>query len=489
LPDAIVRGKSLLTVPRLRPAGVLFLTAALVSVPAGGEAGGRGNFKYGVVWYTRAPNEDVIALGAERFDLGVTGKETIDQAAVKAHNPNFEWFVYNSVTDNYVPPHWGADENAALEKLARARGWDPEEAYLHYDEDTRLVLRGDTLFVRGWPHGTASSPTEARIPVYEKDRRLVHFASPHALQLNKELIISLALDTPFEGTNIYPDGIFLDNGCAELFNFGDILSGGAVAEAGGVGIQSPAFQKWHWNNNLGPFLSSLRDTLDTSARWTRDHRPKRLMVNVANVWDDSYVTRHIAHILDLEFQYSPVRNTGLTAVDDAYHRDRLAADAGIATFYAATVVQSVPGRPGEISYASALLGNLAWYLVSRTETSIFFEMGSNAPHMAGWDTLTWRGCLDTAARQLGKYTGPPFTISQGTDPLHNQYVVKARRYENGMVLVRNRGDWKEGISPETAITVDLPRPMAPVSPSGRIGSPVQTVRLRNGEGAVLLGGS
>ena len=474
-----------------KSAGVL-LAALVLAVPCVAEpARGTGGLTFGVVWYTRAPDDVTVARAAGRFQIGITGKEErIDQAKVKNHNPDFQWFVYNSATDNYVPPQRGAEEHAALAEAARARGWDPEEAYLHYAEDTRIVLDGDTLSIPGWPYGRARSPAEARIPVYAGNgsRRLANFSSPRSAQLYKEVICRLALATPFEGTNIYPDGIFLDNAGVRLFHYGKILSGGEVAEAGGAGIQSVAFQNWQWKKNLGPFLTSLKDTLETSAAWTPDRRRKRLMVNVSDIWHDSYVFRDIADILYLEFQYSPVRNFGRKAVQDAYLRDRMAADAGIATFYAAAVVRSVPGR-GDMSYDAALLGNLAWHLVTRTERSIFFEKASHAPHTAGWDTLVWRGCLDTAARELGAATGPPFTIAEGMDRIRRSYVVKARRYEHGLALVRNRGAWDEGLGPETAVTVKLPFPMSPLLPSGLIATPVTEIPLRNGEGAVLLGSS
>ena len=472
-------------------AGYLLLAAlqntAFCSNPAPGKTG----LIFGVVWYTRAPNDATVAWAAKRFQLGITGKEErIDQASVKAHNPDFRWFVYNSAIDNYVPPHPGSTEHEALVALAHAKGWDAEDAYLHYAEDTRVVIQGDTLFIPGWPHGRARSRADARVPVYAGDgsRRLVNFSTPRALQLEKELICRLALDTPFEGTHLYANGLFLDNAGARLFHTGTILSGGEVAEAGGINIQSFAFQKWHWTKNLGPFLTALKDTLEQSAEWTRDHERKRLMINVSDVWDDSYVTRDAADILFLEYQYSPVRNVGLDAVNTAYLRDRRAADARMATFYSASVVRVVPKR-GEISYDAALLGNFAWYLVSRTDTSIFFEQGSYAPHILEWETLVWRGCLETAARELGRATGPPFAIADGQDPARNRYRVMARRYENGFAMVRNRVSEDQSLGPGTAVTVTLPFPMTPVDASGRIGAPVTKIEIRNGEGAIVLGRS
>jgi len=450
-------------------------------------APGKTGLTFGVVWYSRAPNDATVAWAAKRFQIGITGRDERDQARVKAHNPDFQWFVYNSITDNYVTSEAGSDEDATLVEIARKKGWDPDDAYLHYSEDTQVVLEGHTLFIPGWPHGRARSRAEARIPVYAADgsRRLVNFSTPRGAQLNKEVVCRF-LDTPFEKTRIYANGLFLDNSGARLYHFGDILSGGSVEEAGGVTIQSHAFQKWHWNKNLGPFLTGLKDTLETSAGWSRDHQRKRLMINVSEIWDDSYVTRDTADILYLEYLYSPVRNFGLEEVHVAYLRDRMASDAGIATFYAAAVIHSVP-KHGTMSLDAALLGNLAWYLVSRTDSSIFFEKGSHAPDAPGWSALVWRGCMETAARELGRTTGAPFVIAQGLDGANNRYRVMARRYENGFALVRNRGDWDEDLGPKTAVTVKLPFPMTPVDASGRIQGPVTEIEIQNGEGAIVLG--
>jgi hypothetical protein len=95
--------------------------------------------------------------------------------------------------------------------------------------------------------------------------------------------------------------------------------------------------------------------------------------------------------------------------------------------------------------------------------------------------------MDVADDQIGEAIGPPYTLSQGNDPLGNPYVVKARNYQNGLAVVRCRGDWDEGIALETSVTVPLPVPLAPITPSGSIGSPVGQITLRNGQGCVLLG--
>ena len=452
-----------------------------------------GGLRHGVIWYGPAPSDAVRQTAAARYSVGITGKgerSDVDKPIIKSLNPEFRWFVYNSGTDNYVVAHPTAPgEHDLLVSVATQHGWDPEDGYLHFYDDTLVALDGDTLFVPGWGGGSAANGAAARIPVYYADmsRRLVHFSTRRASQLHKEVFIRLAFDTPFSNSTLYPDGIFVDNAAFALYNFGTVLSGGRVRETPGyLRLGSPEFGSWHWNSSLGPFLTALKDSLQTSASWSRDGQRKFLMINVTSAWDDSYASRDVADVLFLEYQYNPVRAFGSTAVDDAHRRDVLAASAGITTFYSAVMTRSVAGRAAEFTYAQTLLGNLAWYLVTRTDNTLFFPMGTSLPAAAGWDTLSWRGCFDVANERLGRAVGAPYTLAQGVDPVGNSYVVKARRYENGLAVVRNRGDWNQGIEVETAVSVPLPQSLLPVDPAGNLGSPVQSMRLRNGQGALFL---
>jgi hypothetical protein len=112
--------------------------------------------RHGVIWYVTALNASDRQLAARRYEVGVTGREganDFEKAEIRAQNPSFRWFVYNSGTDNYVPPNTGGlDEYNLLNSICVARGWDPEIAYLHYRDDTRIVLEGDTLLIRGRAH-------------------------------------------------------------------------------------------------------------------------------------------------------------------------------------------------------------------------------------------------------------------------------------------------------------------------------------------------
>ena len=476
----------------VRPASLSLILVAWVMSWAGHDAVARP--RHGVIWYVGSPDPANLQLAARRYEVGLAGREgrhDLQKAEIHSLNPSFRWYVYNSGTDNYVPPHaTGLEEYNLLKSLCAKRGWDSEIAYLHYRDDTRVVLERDTLLIPGWGSGSARSPAEARIPVYYKDlsRRLINVSTPQSAALHRQVMVQLAFDTPFEGTSLYPDGIFLDNTGKELWNYGTIISGGHVREAPGHPIiGSPEFRSWYWTQNMCPFLTGLKDTLETASSWAKDKERKYLMINCSNAWDDSYISRDVADVLFMEFEYNPVRSFGLGAIDEAYRRDQLAAEAGIACFYSASMTRTVSRFPGSYSQEEIMLGNLCWYLMTRTPLTIFYQQGTNSPNTPDWNNLTWIGAMDVADRQLGEAVGAPYTLAQGTDPLGNPYLVKARRYENGFVLLRNRGDWNQGIGPETAVNVTLPAFLAPVSPGGSIGKPVDTVSLRNGQGVLLLG--
>jgi PKD repeat protein len=436
---------------------------------------------------------EVQALVAERYEIGMTGlANRVDAAAIKALNPDFQWLVYNSITDNYVESATD-DEDEVVAEIAARHGWDHEEAYLHYYDDTIVRMQGQDVFVPGWGGGSAATKAEARVPVYYSNltRRAVNFSTPQAQQLNKEVLLATTVDEAFDGTGLLPDGIMLDNCAARLFNTGTLISGGHVLETPGrYAIGSTEFQCWHWNYNLGPFLSALKDTLETSPSWSPDGGRKWLGINIANVWSDGYASMDVADILIMEWRYDPVRDTGCEEIRLSRQRDRVAAEAGIRSWYAPLMQQDVPGQPGEITYGEALLGSLAWNLTTRSdETLLFLFGGAGNPAEAGWDTLTWRGCVEVAQAELGSAVGEPYAYAEGTDPTGKTYRVWARHYENGLTLVRNRGNYNQGIEPETATSVALHAAFQPVAPEGEIGAAVSSITLRNGEGAILLGES
>lgn len=450
---------------------------------------------HGVVYYAGpdGASDETNAIVAARYEVGITGLDTEESAQeIKDLNPAFQWFVYNSVSDNYVVDN---PEHTMVETIAARHGWHPDIAYLHYYDDTEIWTGSDTLRIAGWLGGSAARIEDARLPVYTSyyliDPRIgTHFATPMARQLQMEVVLALSVDSTFAGTTLHPDGIFFDNAANRGLHVGTLIRGGHVFETpeSAIRVGTPAFDAWWWDRNLGPFLTAIKDTLEASASWTEDGRRKCSMINVANYETDAYVLCDAADVIFKEFEDNPVRCVGADAVPRIWRTDSLAAASGITYFYSPTVTR-VCDYGGEISYGQALLGGLASYLMTRTAPALLFIQGANSPDAPGWDTLTWRGCIDVADGYLGHPTSAPYAYAEGTDPTGKPYRVWARDHENGLVLLRNRGRWDEGIEPETAVTLTLPGALAPISPEGEVGEATASLELRNGTGAILIGGA
>src|SRR6185436_12240883 len=123
------------------------------------------NPEHGLFYYGSAPDDSVVTLTAKRYSTGITGKtlNDSDKARIRSLNPNFRWYVYNSVSDNYVSPNQGTEEDDALSALAQKKGLSPEIAYMHYWDDTEVEIQGTTVFIPGWGGGTSTDPAQSRV--------------------------------------------------------------------------------------------------------------------------------------------------------------------------------------------------------------------------------------------------------------------------------------------------------------------------------------
>ena len=85
------------------------------------------NLNHGLLWYSGAANDQIRQLAAERYEIGITGSNgstDYEKPLIVSMNPSFRWFVYNSGTDNYVPPNTlGLAEYNLLNSICAQRGW------------------------------------------------------------------------------------------------------------------------------------------------------------------------------------------------------------------------------------------------------------------------------------------------------------------------------------------------------------------------------
>jgi hypothetical protein len=190
----------------------------------------------------------------------------------------------------------------------------------------------------------------------------------------------------------------------------------------------------------------------------------------------------------MEFEYDPPRDCGPYAVELAWQHDQMAAARGMTSWYHPVRQTEVPGKPGSISEDEAYMGPLAWYLTTRTTNSIIDIQGDRNPGDPGFVRHTWLPVLDAARIFLGSFTGDPYLYATGHDPLGRKYHIWARNYANGLVMVRNVGDYGEGLEDAGAVTLNLPAgELRRAHADGTIDPPSSTISIKNGTGAIFLG--
>jgi hypothetical protein len=152
------------------------------------------------------------------------------------------------------------------------------------------------------------------------------------------------------------------------------------------------------------------------------------------------------------------------------------------------VLDSHPQR-GDPTDARTQLGTLAYYYSlaepGRTFLMIYGGYEPSTPWRRHW--------IPAASFDVGKPAGPHALFASGQDPANPalQYKVYQRPYTKALVLFKPlahargfRGQAPNGDDTET--THALPGSYRPLRAEGTLGPAVREVRLRSGEGAILI---
>jgi hypothetical protein len=136
-----------------------------------------------------------------------------------------------------------------------------------------------------------------------------------------------------------------------------------------------------------------------------------------------------------------------------------------------------------------LIGVLAYYyLLANPDTDFLMFFGGQDPNGA-W-AKHWTAAV---AYDVGKPAGKWSEFATGPDPANKDltYKVLQRTYSNALVLFKPlshvRGNRKPpDIGEESATKLELKGSYRPLLVDGTLGSPVTSISLRNGEGAILI---
>jgi hypothetical protein len=99
---------------------------------------------------------------------------------------------------------------------------------------------------------------------------------------------------------------------------------------------------------------------------------------------------------------------------------------------------------------------------------------------------TWVGALEA---NVGVPVNSRYVVAEGVDGTGRRYRVWAREYQRALVVVRPVIEWgSNSYGDETAVDIRLPAAerFRPLDADGRLRAPVEAIRLRAGEAAILV---
>ncbi len=241
--------------------------------------------------------------------------------------------------------------------------------------------------------------------------------------------------------------------------------------------------------NLGsPTIEPLANYADDYASMVRAVwqaiAPRTVVANTAGGWADADPVAHASTAVFEEFalRASEANWSNVADVADLVAR-RLAADSP-------SPYVILDSHPGSLATTDPRLqiGTLAYYyLLADPDRTMLMFFGGSSP-AAAWST-TW---IPAISKDVGKPTGPMTIFATGTDPQNAAltYKVLARTYGNALMLYKPRsytlGQSTGTLDDATATTHDLGGRYRVLNADGTLGAAVASIRLRNGDGAVLL---
>jgi hypothetical protein len=151
-----------------------------------------------------------------------------------------------------------------------------------------------------------------------------------------------------------------------------------------------------------------------------------------------------------------------------------------------TVLDSLPAGGSPTDPRTQLATLAEYYMMADPVTTFLDPFGGFAP------ATTWsQHWIPAASYNIGAPTGSWSLLATGTDPSSSSltYHVYQRSYAKALVLYKplSLGSNQTGtLAADTATALALGGTYRPLQADGTLGTPITTINLRNGEGAILV---
>lgn len=402
---------------------------------------------------------------------------------IKRRKPGFFCIRYQLMETAII----GREDDKDLERFCTKAGMDPENAYLHFYDDTSWTAGGKKILVRGWQGGTATTRKEARVRsrFWELPRYVYNWAD----RCTREYMKARSVADLTRGEGDVPfDGVFID----EI---------GAPDQPDSVSLPNPA-----QGGRIIEYDNQTREQIVRSGAYFRDLAGLFAEVTAAmkkvsggrslfflNI--GNYTSGAVVEIGTAADGLLTERASGEEAMHASngevrlWEMARLLARRGKIFILAQDSLQ--PPRSPSFSagnYRSKsdrhLMYSLVSYWMARQGNSTYFEQAHD------WLPLSrqWiRAQEANLGRPLGDYSVWKESTAAG-DSAGQRYRVYRRDYQNAILLFRTRYDWDPksfrdygGKTPE----FELGGSYRVLFPDGKFGPPLDRIGLHLAEGVVL----
>jgi hypothetical protein len=219
--------------------------------------------------------------------------------------------------------------------------------------------------------------------------------------------------------------------------------------------------------------------------------PKILLINIAEYWTPTdsaiVVAGGGAQLERTNYPFTDRTEERWTQIDHLLA-------SGVYTEFVATISYTEWGfiQKNRPTFNGGLYGSPTERGQMAQLASYYMAVGADAQRLSFDQQNYWNVRPDTVwARAVEVDVGHPLRarhiIASGSDPKGQKYRIYAREFEHALIFARPAVDWHPTVyGDDTAIEVPLPKPMRLLHRDGTLGSPVQSVKLRNVDAAIFL---
>ncbi len=399
---------------------------------------------------------------------------------IKERKPDFFYVKYQLMETAIA-----GTEERDVESHCSKLGLDPENAYLHYFDDTEAEAGGQKITVRGWKGGTAAVRKDARVrgKMWGTARFVYNWADP----CTRSYMKARSVRDITQGGKAHFDGIFIDEigapELAESISIPKAGKGGRIAEFGNQTKEEYVRGGGYFRDLSGLFSEVAREMKRVSSGRSLFYP------NTANYATDGVIQVGVAAdgLLTEIFSSEEATYSGKGEAR-IWDMAKALADKGKVFILAQTSLDT-PKFPTFTAgnYATKAdrhsMYSLASYWMARQGNSTYFIQAHRwAPMSTFW--------IKAQEFDLGQPTGDYFVWKENeTDSAGQKYRIYRRNYGKAMLLFRTRYDWdasnfKDFGAPSAAY--DLGGTYRVLYPSGKLGPPITRIALHLAEGVALV---